>query len=103
MSKNNPNNIDNSNDYYSIENGTTTALLDNDNLLLKMNDNQIEEIKKYSNYIKYTELTSLISLLIFLLFLTIKLINLNKNINWNLLDIPVIIFLISLILTINIF
>ena len=103
MSKNNPNNIDNSNDYYSIENGTTTALLDNDNLLLKMNDNQIEEIKKYSNYIKYTELTSLISLLIFLLFLTIKLINLNKNINWNLLDIPITIFLVSMILTVNIF
>ena len=103
MSKNNPNNIDNSNDYYSIENGTTTALLDNDNLLLKMNDNQIEEIKKYSNYIKYSELTSLISLLIFLLFLTIKLINLNKNINWNLLDIPITIFLVSMILTVNIF
>ena len=103
MSKNNPNNIDNSNDYYSIENGTTTALLDNDNLLLKMNDNQIEEIKKYSNYIKYTEITSLISLLIFLLFLTIKLINLNKNINWNLLDIPITIFLVSMILTVNIF
>ena len=103
MSKNNPNNIDNSNDYYSIENGTTTALLDNDNLLLKMNENQIEEIKKYSNYIKYTELTSLIRLLIFLLFLTIKLINLNKNINWNLLDIPITIFLVSMILTVNIF
>jgi hypothetical protein len=68
-----------------------------------MNDNQIEEIKKYSNYIKYTELTSLISLLIFLLFLTIKLINLNKNINWNLLDIPITIFLVSMILTVNIF
>jgi len=103
MSKNNTNNIDNSNDYYSIENGTTTALLDNDNLLLKMNENQIEEIKKYSNYIKYTEITCLISFLIFLLVLTIKLINLNRNINWNLLDIPALIFLVSFILTINIF
>jgi hypothetical protein len=103
MSKNNTNNIDNSNDYYSIENGTTTALLDNDNLLLKMNENQIEEIKKYSNYIKYTEITCLISFLIFLLILTIKLINLNRNINWNLLDIPALIFLVSFILTINIF
>jgi hypothetical protein len=103
MSKNNTNNIDNSNDYYSIENGTTTALLDNDNLLLKMNENQIEEIKKYSKYSKYTEITCLISFLIFLLILTIKLINLNRNINWNLLDIPAIIFLVSFILTINIF
>jgi len=103
LTKKSTNNIDTSNDYYSIENGTTTAVLDNDNLLLKMNEIQIEDIKNFSNYIKITETICLISFLVFLIVLTIKLVNLNEKLNWNLLDIPALCFLISLIITFDLF
>jgi len=90
------------NDIYSLENGTTTAALDNDELLTRIYEDNYEKIEYISTIIKYTQIFIYLSVFIFFIILILKLSS-KGHFNWLYLSIPYFFFIFSIIILLNCF
>ena len=90
------------NDMYSLENGTTTAALDNDEILTRIYEDNYDKFENISKIIKYTQIFIYSSGFLFFIILIIKLSS-KGNFNWLYLSFPFFIFLLSIIILLNCF
>ena len=90
------------NDMNSLENGTTTAALDNDEILTRIYEDNYDKFENISKIIKYTQIFIYSSGFLFFIILIIKLSS-KGNFNWLYLSFPFFIFLLSIIILLNCF
>ncbi len=90
------------NDIYSLENGTTTAALDNDEILTRIYEENYDKFENISKIIKYSQIFIYLSSFLFFIILIVKLSS-KGNFNWLYLSFPYFFILLSFITLLNCF